>query len=64
MKCIFCDNAFFNAARKVSKKLEKSLKVKLAKKRIFYNKYEGYLTTRLGPKAEEKKLEQLAEKIR
>lgn len=86
---------FFNAAKNVSKKLEKGLKVKrvalvveglavnhahiklyplhglekkfvptLAKKRIFFKKYEGYISTQLGSKASEKQLEKLAEKIR
>lgn len=35
-----------------------------AKKKVFFKKYEGYITTQLGPKADMKELKELAEKIR
>ena len=35
-----------------------------ADKRVFFDKYEGYLTTLLGPKANEQELEKIAKLIR
>jgi diadenosine tetraphosphate (Ap4A) HIT family hydrolase len=33
-------------------------------KKVFFEKYEGYITTQLGERADDKELEQLAKKIR
>jgi len=44
--------------------LKKKFVPTIAKKRILFKKYEGYISTQLGPKAREKQLEKLAEKIR
>jgi diadenosine tetraphosphate (Ap4A) HIT family hydrolase len=35
-----------------------------AEKKVFFDKYEGYISTQLGPKADVKELKKLAEKIR
>ncbi len=35
-----------------------------AKDKIFFEKYEGYISTQLGPKADMKELKNLAKKIR
>ncbi len=35
-----------------------------AKEKVFFDKYEGYISTQLGPKADMKELKRLAEKIR
>lgn len=32
--------------------------------RVFFDKYEGYISTKLGPKTDSKKLEELAKKIK
>lgn len=44
--------------------LKKKFVPVIAKKRVFFKKYEGYLTTQLGPKASEKQLERVSKKIR
>jgi len=44
--------------------LRKKFEEKICKKRIFFKKYEGYLTTQLGPKADIKELKKLAEEIK
>lgn len=36
----------------------------LSKEKIFFNKYEGYITTQLGPKADISELKKLAKKIK
>lgn len=44
--------------------LKKKFIPTLAKKRIFFKKYEGYISTQLGPKASEKHLEKVSKRIR
>ena len=44
--------------------LEEKFKETWADKKVFFDKYEGYITTKLGPKADLKDLKKLAEKIR
>jgi diadenosine tetraphosphate (Ap4A) HIT family hydrolase len=44
--------------------LKESFEEIWAPKKIFFEKYEGYVTTQLGPRADDKELEQLAKKIR
>lgn len=41
----------------------KNFKPVLAKEKIFLKKYQGYLTTRMGPQAETKELQKIAEQI-
>ncbi len=44
--------------------LGEKFKEVLADEKIFFEKYEGYISTQLGPKADMKELKKLAEKIR
>ena len=44
--------------------LKDKFKEMWAKKEIYFDKYQGYITTQLGPKKETRELEKLAEKIR
>lgn len=44
--------------------LKKKHKEIIVKKKVFFKKYPGYLTTLSGPKADSKELEKLARKIR
>lgn len=44
--------------------LEKKFKETWAKDRIYFEKYEGYISTQLGPKADTDELIKLAEEIR
>ncbi len=44
--------------------LNEKFKETWAKERVFFEKYEGYISTQLGPKAEIKELKELAEKIK
>ncbi len=44
--------------------LEKEFKEMLAKERVFYDRYPGFIDTRLGPKADAEQLKKLAEEIR
>jgi histidine triad (HIT) family protein len=44
--------------------LEKKFKEIWGKKRVFYNKYPGFIDTRLGPKASLEDLKKLADKIK
>jgi diadenosine tetraphosphate (Ap4A) HIT family hydrolase len=86
---------FFLAAKKVTRILEKGLKVKrvslvmegmgvnhahikiypmhgledkfketVARERVFFEKYPGYISTRYGPQADSSKLKKVAEKIK
>lgn len=43
--------------------LKEKFKEIWAKERLFFDKYEGYISTKLGPRADSKKLEKLAKKI-
>lgn len=44
--------------------LEKEFKEMLAKDRVFFNDYPGYITTQLGPQVNIEELKKLAEKIK
>ena len=44
--------------------LEEEFKEIWAEEKAFFDKYKGYITTQLGPRADDKKLEELAKKIR
>ena len=44
--------------------LEEEFKEIWAEEKVFFDKYKGYITTQLGPRADDKKLEELAKKIR
>jgi diadenosine tetraphosphate (Ap4A) HIT family hydrolase len=44
--------------------LEEEFKVIESTENVFFEKYEGYLTTKMGPKADLQELKKLAEKIR
>lgn len=44
--------------------LEKEFEEIWAPEKIFFEKYKGYVTTQLGPKADSKELEEIAKKIR
>jgi len=44
--------------------LKESFEEMWAPEKIFFEKYEGYITTQLGERADDKELEQLANKIR
>jgi len=44
--------------------LEKKFEERWKKKRVYFDKYEGYLTTQLGPKADLKELKKLADKLK
>ncbi len=44
--------------------LDKKFDETWAEKKVFFEKYEGYLTTQLGPRANLDELQKLAEKIR
>lgn len=45
-------------------RLEEKFKEVLSKKRVYFEKYEGYVTTQLGPRANDEELEKLASRIR
>lgn len=44
--------------------LNKKFEEMWASKKVFFEKYDGYITTQLGPKADSEELRKLAEKIR
>ena len=44
--------------------LDSKFKEMWASEKIFFEKYEGFITTQLGPRADDKELEQLAKRIR
>jgi len=44
--------------------LEEKFKEIWAPEKKFFNKYEGYISTQLGPEADKQKLKELAEKLR
>lgn len=44
--------------------LDDKFKEMWAEKKVFFDKYEGYISTQLGPKAEDSKLKKIAEKIK
>jgi histidine triad (HIT) family protein len=44
--------------------LDKKFEEIWGKKKVFFDKYEGYISTQLGPKADAKDLEKLAKKIK
>lgn len=44
--------------------LKEKFKGILSKKKVYFEKYKGYLTTQLGPRAKDEELEKLASKIR
>ncbi len=44
--------------------LEEEFKETWAKEKVFFEKYEGYLTTKLGPQKDLKELKNLAESIK
>lgn len=44
--------------------LEKEFEEMWAPEKVFFEKYRGYITTQLGPKANDKELEEIARKIR
>jgi len=44
--------------------LESKFKEMWASEKVFFEKYEGYITTQQGPRADDKELEQLAKRIK
>lgn len=44
--------------------LEEKFKETWAKEKVYFEKYQGYVTTQLGPRADDKKLKKLAEEIK
>ncbi len=44
--------------------VKKKFKEMWSKEKVFFNKYEGYITTKTGPKVDMTELKKLAEKIR
>lgn len=44
--------------------LEEEFKEILAEEKVFFEKYPGFVTTKMGPKADDKELEEIAKKIR
>src|SRR3989338_429783 len=63
----FCKNIII-ASKRVAKLLEKGFNAKFeemwAKDKVFFNKYEGYISTQLGPKVSIDELKKLADGLK